>query len=242
MKLLPVLAMGIVCFFCYCFFLLLNALCHYTTYPKKGGQAQTGSVSVGAQVPKSLMDFLDDVGIAFRLESRVECDPGLIAAQLTQSPGGVGADQGLFIPQGCDKGRHGGRIAGVAQGHGRVAQQPSPLGALGRMTAEMGVETIAVHGKQFRQGGIGETGTALEGGLGGRGGLAIPGADILADVAAENPVAYSRTQVAGDGSLQLDGQVGNTAAGRRWDRRPSSGCSCRSDRWPAGRSRGRDRE
>src|SRR5512135_3035672 len=54
-------------------------------------------------------------------------------------------------------------------------------------------------------------GLGIKGGVAMGGSEAVPGADCLADVAAEDPIAKARPQGSGNILLELDGQVGNAA-------------------------------
>ena len=72
----------------------------------------------------------------------------------------------------------------------------------------------------------------------------VPGADLVADVAAEDPPFQPLRERLGDGSLLLDREIGDAAGGveqrgarpaRRWGRRRGTGCSCRSGRWRSDR-------
>ena len=47
----------------------------------------------------------------------------------------------------------------------------------------------------------------------GRGKAQVPGANLLTDVAAENPVTHLGAQVDGNGVLKFDRQIGDTTAG-----------------------------
>src|ERR1035438_3670380 len=88
----------------------------------------------------------------------------------------------------------------VAHGYGYVAQESGVAGALDRGVVE--------HGAEF---GFGERGHTLqgrgevargEGGLCCRRGAAIPGTDVLADVASEDVAADGRAMLFGNGRAQ----------------------------------------
>ncbi len=77
--------------------------------------------------------------------------------------------------------------------------------------------------------------------------LAVPGADFLADVAAEDPAVERRPELLGDVSAVLDGEVRDAAArvedvgrdeGAASGRRPGRPCRCRSGRPAARRAPG----
>ena len=70
-----------------------------------------------------------------------------------------------------------------------------------------------MHLREPFEGGIDQAVAGLEFGRGGDRGFAIPGADVLADVAAEDVASHAVAQVLGDGAALFDGEIGNAAVG-----------------------------
>ncbi len=113
----------------------------------------------------------------------------------------------------------GGRVrpAAVAQPHTEVAEHGLPARPLEGGVAVAGLEARLVQRQQLLGPGyhrvVGHRPAGLQVGLVAGRGVPVPGTDLLADVAAEDPVAHLRPELLGDRPLQLDGQVGDAAAG-----------------------------
>ncbi len=102
-------------------------------------------------------------------------------------------------------------MALVAESDGGVSEEAAAVGAPEWSFSESGAEGGFVEVEEFGQFEGIEVGLRLEGLFFGFGGVVVPGADVLADVAAEDPVLHLGTQVGGDGLLELDGEVADAA-------------------------------
>jgi len=157
------------------------------------------------------------------------------AVYLPQRPGGVGAHQRLRLAlQHCCQQRDVLRVAPVAQRHRHVAQVAAPFGAGEGRPGAAPAEVFGGEGQLAAQVGRGRETRGKERVEGLARAAAVPRANLLADVAAENPVAQFGAQVAGDDPLVFNREVGNTAGGRggcsRSGRLGYSGGRCRSGR------------
>jgi hypothetical protein len=110
------------------------------------------------------------------------------------------------------------RVAGVAHGDGYVALHAFAAGALDGRTLEPALELGSVHVGEPVQGRVDELGawenvvhSVHQRIVNGR--SSIPGADVLADVAAEDLAADGGAEIFRDASLLLDGEVGDAARG-----------------------------
>src|SRR5208282_1983012 len=82
-------------------------------------------------------------------------------------------------------------IAAVAHRYHRVPPQAGTLGAPDRRTAESGAKVLGREVRQPRQRRMEALRVGLELGCRGSGSLAVPGADVLANVAAEDVVSHA---------------------------------------------------
>lgn len=103
--------------------------------------------------------------------------------------------------------------AGVTQDDKGIAAQAPPAGAGEGGLAETGRERF--WRKVEEEPGVerGRWQVGLETGIGGVGGAAVPGADLLADIAAEEPVAHSVAQLHRGEFARFDGEVRDAPAG-----------------------------
>jgi len=100
--------------------------------------------------------------------------------------------------------------AAVAHGDCDIAAQAVEAGAPHRRTIEELFPLRLFECGQPLERGIYQFAARLKIRVGGDGRLAIPWADVLADVAAEDLAADGGTEVVRDGTALLDGEVGDT--------------------------------
>ena len=116
------------------------------------------------------------------------------------------AHQRLRIGERGGEDGHGVGIAAVAERHGGVAEKAAPLRAGHRRLPEARAEARLVEREQrgqVRRQRLGAGRVAC---------LPVPRARLLAEVAAEDPVAELRAQLHGERAPVLDGQVREAAA------------------------------
>ncbi len=155
-----------------------------------------------------------DLGIGLRTvgqqgrERRFGRDPA-------QSPGRRAPDHGVRIVQPSDQGRHrlGRRLAAPSQHQRGVAQQAATSGSCQGRPLDRSGEGRRLALEPVDEVGAGPLGRRIELGHPSRRRLAVPGADVLADVAAEDPVAEPIGDRLVDRPFVLDGPVADTAAG-----------------------------
>src|SRR5262249_35045334 len=128
-------------------------------------------------------------------------------------PPGRLADDRFGVIQGAAQGRQRGGIAAVAKDQGGVAQQTTPPGPHQRSSAKAVPKLFLRQTKEHERVQCDEVVARPQGGLGPRRRLAVPRTDVLADVAAEEPVADPLPKLGRDGTFQLDGEVTDAAAG-----------------------------
>lgn len=159
------------------------------------------------------LDFAADAGVVF---AAVEVGQEFAAIEFhgpPQRPSRVSADQRALVVEQLNQMGDGGFVPPVAGGDASVAHQPLALDALNRRPPEHGLEGVVV-GHQN----IGEFGRdavhvkGQEGDFVGFFGEALEGADVLADIAAEDPVAELPAQVTVDPALVLDGVIADAQA------------------------------
>src|SRR5205823_4192983 len=124
-------------------------------------------------------------------------------------------DDWIGIVEPADE-RWDGRSRGLAappQHERGIAEQPGAPGPRQRGRFQRAAKRRRVARQPGDQVGVGPFGTWLELGRPSGGCLAVPGADVLADVATEDPVAELVGERVGDRSLVLDGPVADAAAG-----------------------------
>ncbi len=136
-----------------------------------------------------------------------------MAIELAESPGGCfREDRVSGVRPGFERGTEA-RESAVAHGDGKIAAEAVEAGALDGRAEEPCAEGVGIHRGQPVEGGIDELGARRELGVDGDGRFTIPGADILADVAAEDLAADAVAEVFGDVAALLDGQVRDAAGG-----------------------------
>src|SRR5262249_8607651 len=152
-------------------------------------------------------DFLQRIRMLLALQPIFERHTRLRATNTSKRPGGVSAHQRFGVVERADERRNGDRIADVAQCDADVAQQPPPLGALDRAVAEALTKTLLVQREQgdqrrtrrLRRPWLELQSLAPDTELSGRAQSALDdrvhGADLLADVAAEDVIADQRSQL-----------------------------------------------
>lgn len=99
----------------------------------------------------------------------------------------------------------------ISQPHGEIAQPALITGAAYGRALGAGQKFIFIPAKQIQQAGVVERMArrkiAFTGGLG----VTVPGADQLAIIAAENPVAHGLAEFQRNGAARLDGEITDTA-------------------------------
>src|SRR5262245_54889086 len=131
---------------------------------------------------------------------------------LLDGPGGGFTDDGFRIEEDLLKSRKGGSVALIAEDDAGVAEEaPAARSPQGRVLKAF-AEFFFGEAQKFDQIGRVEIRPWLEGEFARWRRLSVPGADLLADVAAEEPVADARPPLIGNGASQLDGQITDAAA------------------------------
>src|SRR5258706_1187622 len=133
--------------------------------------------------------------------------------QSSQRPERVLAHDGILVPRQRFQDRPPRPVARVAQGHREPPQEAAALGPLHRTAPEALPERGLVEAGQLLQRRGVESRTRLEGRATLTEALAVPGTDVLADVAAEDVAAEPLAPVFRDSALDLDGQVADAARG-----------------------------
>ncbi len=105
------------------------------------------------------------------------------------------------------------RVAAVAHGDGDVAVQAFAAGAFDGGALEPLLECLRVHAGEPVERGVDQLGPGEHSFARGDWRFPVPGADVLADVAAEDLAAHGFAQFCGDGALLFDGEVGDAARG-----------------------------
>ena len=105
------------------------------------------------------------------------------------------------------------RVAAIAHRNGNIALKTGTLSALQRRARERLFEGWLVEVREPVQGRVDKFLSRLEVGLVSNGGPAIPGADVLADVASKYLTAHLIAQFLRDASLLFDSQI-RDATGR----------------------------
>jgi hypothetical protein len=176
--------------------------------PTGPGQARQDRGSVrarGVVLRQCGFDLLADLGIVLAEEAAGQGVAGSGKAEATQGPGRCPADQRLGVAESLDQCGQAGGIAAVAQDDGGVAEQASPLRPGQGRAPEQFPKGLRTQPQPADQIGLAQLRPRLQVGIVAGGGLAVPGADLLADIAAEDPGSQAGTQVAGDRLAQLDG-------------------------------------
>src|SRR5262245_25347020 len=133
------------------------------------------------------------------------------APDLSQRPGRVGAHQRLGIAgEGTRQRRDRGGLATVAERDAHVARESGAPRATDRAAREQHPKAGLVEREEALEGPALQRSGVKSRLVGGRG-EAIPWADLLAHVAAKDPVADRGAQLARDRSAVLDGEVGDAA-------------------------------
>src|ERR1017187_9406849 len=133
------------------------------------------------------------------------------SSQLAEGPACVGGDHGIGGGGQLFQGSAELREARVSHGDGDVAQETGVAGSGDGRAAEQGAEFGLAERGQFFEGRREFAG--FKGGVGGNGGAAVPGADVLADVAAEDVRTDGGATLQGDGGAELDGEVRDAERG-----------------------------
>src|ERR1039458_3973472 len=133
------------------------------------------------------------------------------SGQLAEGPAGVGGDDGVggggqFFQGSAVLGK-----ARVSHSDGDVAQETAVAGARDGCAAEKVSEFgLAERSQLFERR---REFAGVKGGGGANGGAAFPGADVLADVAAEDVRTDGGATLQGDGGAELDGEVRDAERG-----------------------------
>src|ERR1039457_4787700 len=133
------------------------------------------------------------------------------SGQLGEGPAGVGGDDGVggggqFFQGSAELGK-----ARVSHSDGDVAQETAVAGARDGCAAEKVSEFGLPERSQLLE--RRREFAGFKGGVGGNGGAAVPGADVLADVAAEDVRTDGGATLQGDGGAELDGEVRDAEGG-----------------------------
>src|SRR5258706_12451553 len=147
---------------------------------------------------------------------------GALPIQSSARPEPVLAHDGILVPRQRFQDRPPRPVARVAQGHRDAPQEAAALGPLHRTAPEALPERGLVEAGQLLQRRGVESRTRLEGRATLTEALAVPGTDVLADVAAEERAAEGPPPVLRDSAPDLDGQVADAALGVQAGRR--GGC------------------
>ena len=169
-----------------------------------------------------------------------QCRPRFLAIAFLQGPGTRLAHGRIGVAKSFRRARAALAIRPIAQGIGGLAKQTSPLGPQDGTAAEPLAKGRIVHAKQFGQIDRIRIGPRLEGRLGGRRRPAIERANVLADVAAEDPRANRRCAARAESARGVRSSNRRCTSAHRGDRarrsRPSGRRRCRPDRCRSGRS------
>src|SRR4051794_29901828 len=116
-------------------------------------------------------------------------------------------DDRFGIFHGLAKRRQSGGVAAVSEDDGGIAEQSTPPRPPQGRPSEASPEVLFGQGEEFEKVSRVEVGAGLKLRVVGGRGVTVPGADFLADVAAEKPVADALTLRLRDGPFQLYRQV-----------------------------------
>src|SRR3990172_1439646 len=128
------------------------------------------------------------------------------ALEVAPRPGRMSTHDRLGIVGALGQCRQSLAILPVSEGHGDGTEEPSALGAADRAARKRRAEFPFVQGQEPGQGR--ERSCGEERVLPGERGLAVPRADVLADVAAKDPLPHRRAQLLGDRLPGLDREIG----------------------------------
>ena len=165
---------------------------------------------LGGESGEGGFDFAAGGWVGLGGEGALEGGAGFVAADSTQGPGGVAADEGLVFVKGAGEGGNCGGVGGVAEGDAGVAFESNELGALEGAVGEAAAEFFVGHFEHLDKLEGGES-LLLEGLLAGVEGVDVDGANVLADVASEYPVGHEGADFEGDVAAVFDGLVGDAA-------------------------------
>ena len=133
-------------------------------------------------------------------------------ADLPQRPRGVPAHQWFRVEgERTHECGHSARIAAIAERHAHVPQESRSLRAPNRASREQFREPRIVERQKPLERPAFEL-AGVQARLARRRSETIPRADVLADVAAEDPFTDQGPQLAGDGAAKFDREVGDAAA------------------------------
>jgi hypothetical protein len=118
------------------------------------------------------------------------------------------ADERVAIAEGHAERRHGGRIARVPEDHGDVAEEAAAPRSRERGVAEAATKRARIEAEQVGE----EREEAVAVGGARRRRRRVPRADLLADVAPEDPGTEGAPEFAWDRPTVLDGQVRDAAS------------------------------
>jgi len=138
---------------------------------------------------------------------------GLRSPNLPEGPGSVAPDEGLGVGDGGGKPGDSRRVTQVAERHADIPEEAPALGPGDGAVPELHPELLLRQGQEGEEIRRVQPLPREEAGFGGNRGLRVVGADLLADVAAEDVDAHQRPEVARDGPLEFNGQVGDAATG-----------------------------
>src|SRR6202012_2778661 len=104
-------------------------------------------------------------------------------------------------------------FAAVSHGDGDVAQKTCAASAFDGRAFEPAFEFSGVHAGEPVERRVDEFGSRDHSGVSGDWSFAIPGADVLTDVAAEDLATNGLAQLFGDDAFFFDGEIGDAAGG-----------------------------
>src|SRR5262245_27679259 len=177
----------------------------------------------------ALAEFKKDEGVGFGFATLANRVQRFCRVDLAEGPGGGAADERFGVVQAADESGDGGDCLLIAQDNGRIAEDAAAAGAPERRVAKAAAEGIVVEVEErdeidgTRQFGIldsgfwiGVVGNVVARRVGGRSppySMLVPGADVLANIAAKKPVADATAKLQRNRFAELDCEITNATGG-----------------------------